>query len=525
MVCLLAGLMLAVVSGGTRAADMDGTWHGKVESRLFLLAMQLQIDRDGSGWKGQALFSAHGKEYSYPLRNLKLSDHEISFTSAFPGSDLRVTGTLHKGKLRGVGEVIIPGRKSIAVEWEAVRAVQQGEEPRSAVTVKERVVDKRIVRELPRPTGPYVVGRLSLYWEDTSRPEVMTEDPQDHRELVVYLWYPAQPQVRDPFAPYVPDADPILKAKADDSLPRARSLRTNTVSNAPFAAGRGQKACPVLIFSHGLGVKSSYYTAILEELASHGYVVAAIEHPYDTSAVVFPDGRLVRFANDQWAKARSLDEETTSLSRERIEVCAADDLFVLNRLTKLNEGTPDGVLKGRLDLKRVGIFGHSMGGLAAARACAIDQRFKACVNMDGENGGQVYLPEEAGRVPQPPFLYLTKRQELTDRELTIIGTTRKQYQAMEPKRARREYDDLEQLPSPSAVALIRNTEHASFSDLPLFSTEMMPQPLEVRLQTAQIVRDLVRQFFDRYVRGDGSSRWPIKRPGVLIEQFRPSSRR
>jgi hypothetical protein len=133
--------------------------------------------------------------------------------------------------------------------------------------------------------------------------------------------------------------------------------------------------------------------------------------------------------------------------------------------------------------------------------------------------GLVYLPDEAGQGPRQPFLYLGTRRVMTDSELAIMGLTRAQYGELERKHLRRMFASVAKLPSNPFVALIENTKHMSFSDLPLFSPTAVPQPLAVRLRTVQIIRDLARRYFDRHVRGDASAHWPMERPGVLVESF------
>ena len=146
------------------------------------------------------------------------------------------------------------------------------------------------------------------------------------------------------------------------------------------------------------------YSALLEELASHGYVVAAIQHTYGTSAVGFPDQRLVRFGGKKWnAGDQDPLENRLRFYRSITDVWASDAVFVLDQLAQLEQGTPASVLKGRLDLTHVGIFGHSFGGIAAAQACERDDRFKACLNLDGMRAGLVYLPDDAGHGPRSLF--------------------------------------------------------------------------------------------------------------------------
>src|SRR5207244_12300205 len=127
-----------------------------------------------------------------------------------------------------------------------------------------------------------------------------------------------------------------------------------------------------------------------------------------------------------------------------------------------------------------------------------------------------------GQGPRQPCLYMGTRRVMTDSELAIMGLTRDQYSELERKQLRRTFAPLEKLHSNPSVALIENAKHMSFSDTPLFSPTAVPQPLDVRLRTIQIIRDLTRRYFDRHVRGDASARWPMERLGVLIESFGPS---
>src|ERR1700687_4711803 len=58
--------------------------------------------------------------------------------------------------------------------------------------------------ELPRPTGPFAVGRVSTTWVDTARVDPFAPAPAQKRELVVWLWYPAQRADRAQPAEYFP---------------------------------------------------------------------------------------------------------------------------------------------------------------------------------------------------------------------------------------------------------------------------------------------------------------------------------
>jgi dienelactone hydrolase len=135
--------------------------------------------------------------------------------------------------------------------------------------------------------------------------------------------------------------------------------------------------------------------ATAEELASHGYVVVGVNHTYEPAVTVFADGRVV--AVNPEAQAGVLGPQTAPYQerfRQRAAVCdykAADLASVADQLERLPTDMA-GLLDGRLDLDRLGGFGHSFGGNAALQWCRNDRRCRAAANLDGA------LWTEVGRV-------------------------------------------------------------------------------------------------------------------------------
>lgn len=139
----------------------------------------------------------------------------------------------------------------------------------------------------PELTDGFAVGTRVLQWTDPDRPETFTPDPGDRRTVVAQLWYPARPGPADaPRAQYLgraeDEAHTVSEALAGgvglpgflfDSVPRAR---THAIPDAPVAeVGR----FPVVLFSPGSSGVRTQNTAWAEEIASHGYVVATLDHP------------------------------------------------------------------------------------------------------------------------------------------------------------------------------------------------------------------------------------------------------
>src|SRR5262249_31168870 len=188
---------------------------------------------------------------------------------------------------------------------------------------------------LPAPTGPFPVGRIAYHWTDSSRQDSFSPQKGIHREIMVYVWYPAAVKASGNTAPYLPAFLRRERAIGESEWKRtlgaayaavkSGQLRSHARENAKGSASG--KKYPVLIFSHGFGETGLTYTALLEDLASHGYVVFAIEHPYDASCVVFPDGRAIPFAQEKWEAALKKPEGAVAYQIEQIPVRAADLRF------------------------------------------------------------------------------------------------------------------------------------------------------------------------------------------------------
>lgn len=232
---------------------------------------------------------------------------------------------------------------------------------------------------LPEPTGAFTVGVTSRHWIDQAREETITvDDPDDQREVLVDFWYPATVEdgaVAAPYFPY-PEAqvnglNEILRNYNYSPLLQVQDFAGQTSHSYQDAAVAPQEATyPVLIFSHGWGGFPHVYTSILQEAASHGYVVAAINHPYASSVTAFPDGHVVLGNFD-------LDPEML------FAIVSEDQQFVLDQLEALNANDPGGMFTGRLNLEQIGVFGHSLGGIAATSTLFADDRFHAGISIDG----------------------------------------------------------------------------------------------------------------------------------------------
>ena len=250
---------------------------------------------------------------------------------------------------------------------------------------------------LPEPTGPSPVGTTSLHLTDASRPDPWAAGVSA-RELMVSLWYPAAP-TDGRRAPYMTPAESELLL-ADASItavpPDALStVRTNAVSGAP-PAGRS-RGLPFVVLSPGFIHPRSVLTALAEDLASHGYVVAGVDHTYESVATAFPDGRVTT----------CLAREAPRRDRKEKVVAgrAADVCFVLGELTGAHPAWPGA---GLIDPSRMAMAGHSIGGAATIATMLADSRIRAGIDMDGATTASI-----PGHGLSRPFLFLGKQSNYT----------------------------------------------------------------------------------------------------------------
>jgi dienelactone hydrolase len=232
------------------------------------------------------------------------------------------------------------------------------------------------------PTGPFHVGTVSREVPDPSR-GVPT---------MIQLFYPTSASA-GAAAPYMPKETADLAAQQLQLPPQLlESIVTGAFEAPEPAAGRR----PIILFSPGLQELRSDDTALVEELASRGFIVVAIDHPYESAIVELPDGQLIlsRFQD-------SSDPATSAqLRAAAVQARVGDIRAVLRALPAIDA---QGLLRGRLDLGKIGMFGFSLGGAATAEAMRDLPQIRAGIDLDGSlYGKSLSMPLTR------PFLFLAR---------------------------------------------------------------------------------------------------------------------
>ena len=410
--------------------------------------------------------------------------------------------------------------RTIAVVLVAVLSPEPGHAKQSAAQI----------RELPRPTGALAVGRVTLHLSDRTRHEPVSLGGGS-RELMVDIWYPAEPGEGTP-APYLDPRSFSDAASADrlrgllrgayDDIRKGR-VRTHARQRAPFA--RSVRRVPLLIFSHGGGEARETYSGQLEDLASHGFAVAAISHTHEAVLTILPDGRHIRLAPGRWPRPTKSAiaglPPSEEANQDRLQWWANDISFVIEELANINSARqPVWPFAGRLDVERIGAFGHSAGGQAAAHACQIEPRLRACLNQDGLSAFAPYYLDGRGWGMNQRFMLIVRnapREQPSDEELAAMHMTREQAQQLLDKLDARQEASLRRTGGGAYRVLMdaANTTHADFGDLP-FLQSATAREAEARAQILESVRTLTRAFFDKALKG---LRPPLLEAGAALPRF------
>lgn len=346
------------------------------------------------------------------------------------------------------------------------------------------------VPSIPDPNGPYAVGTRTIELADGSREELYSglEGP---RRFQIQVWYPAEVDPADKRAPWMANAGIVAPAIAtyidmpSFFLDHLKLVRLPAYQESPVVPVDG--GLPIILFSHGWNGFSAQNTGQALQLASHGYVVAGIQHTYGAVITVFEDGTVA--PNNPSALPRGApDAEYDTAARLLGDQWASDMAYALDILESQNRD-PGSPFNGSLDLQRVGVYGHSTGGGAAIQFCGTDSRCDAVLGMDPFMRPVSQEILERG-LDAPAFFMFS--QAWTDETDSVNNRLFSPFYA--------------KLQQPLGVISINGTAHYDFTDLPLLSP-LAPQlglkgPISGR-QVTRIINDYLLAFFDLTLK-DGS---------------------
>ena len=321
---------------------------------------------------------------------------------------------------------------------------------------------------LPKPTGPYPVGITDREIVDAAR----------GRRLMASIWYPAaQPGMPAPLTHHPNEvAAGLGKLAGLPGLPfqHLRYFRLAATEEVP--ALRDGAPFPVLVFSHGLVGLRLQNSSTLQDLASWGYVVVALDHTDAATVTVFPDGDTRFYDLERFGIPSNLEPDKTLMNEHVFPVWVADQRFVYDVLETWAQNDP--MFAGKLDVTRIGSFGHSFGGATALEVCRIDRRCRAAVNMDGGLYGAV-VSEPAVR----PLLLMSSA------ESNQYSGTIEEWRRM-----------VENAGAAAYWLEVPGSTHFSFTITQLLSPVLAPKGFNPRAGL-RVIDTYLRTFFDVHLRG------------------------
>ncbi|KAI0536350.1 platelet-activating factor acetylhydrolase [Xylaria digitata] len=307
----------------------------------------------------------------------------------------------------------------------------------------------------PELTGPFKVGTTVLELVDYSRQDPFAPTPRP-RDLVISLFYPTDTHSEQTKNCTLALQFPPATAATIDSLVNQTGIVETIATRSCIGSPLSRPDLPLLFLGPGLGNPRLFHSDMAGEIASQGWNVVTVDHPYDSFIVEYPDGRAVYATDSPNVDNRTDDEYLLEYLDARVK----DIIFVLDSLSNSSVtfqipglgGHPSSSLKTKthnrpgpkLRTEKVGVFGHSFGGAAALQLLKDDKRFYAGADLDGGVYGTVV---QEGT--DSPFLYLRapNHTHITDPTWAQAWPNLRGF--------KREYS-------------INGTKHGAFTDLPIF---------------------------------------------------------
>ncbi|WP_282079539.1 alpha/beta hydrolase family protein [Aquimarina algiphila] len=353
---------------------------------------------------------------------------------------------------------------------------------------------------LPTPTGKYKIGSDYIHLK-TDREEEITENTNDKRELMIKVWYPANIKNEEK-EPYLNDGDRIGFAKKY-GLPKSTFNYLNYVETHTYKSPKVvNEKFPVLIFSHGSYSKASGYYAIIEEIVSQGYIVLNINHTYESTGTLFPNGT-IKFYNKEydekyvstqqmgelaWKSQQDFNNAKTEnekllVSRNILKNYIAADITkrwskdISSVIDLLETWNKSSFLASRLDTNKIGVFGHSQGASAVGQSLLEDNRIIAGVSLDGVQWGNMI-----DSTLKKPFLIISSDWKFPHPNFNTYAFRNGSSTIF--------YD-----------AKIENSGHASFMDIPLMvNLQFVNEAGTINPNSVyKITTETVLRFFDMYL--------------------------
>lgn len=378
------------------------------------------------------------------------------------------------------------------------------------------------VFSLPTPDGAYAIGTRQFDMTDASRTGVLEDAVGTPRRFQVRAWYPATvAKGAEPRAYFTDQETELERSVASNwGLPwflfdHFRRVPTHSYVDAPLRDPAQKR--PVVVFNHGYWGWVGQNTALMEKLASHGFIVFSIAHAHDAGTLLFADGTRIPTSPNKAAasvptegmfafwKARTHEAHYAALKQYQQDfdqhrvmrsfaAWRADIRFLVDALQARRLPTAPELARAS-DLSRLAYVGMSFGGTSSSSACHHDRRCRAAVNLDGEEFDWSLYDAEV-RMP-----------------LLVVHADFERYPAFGPGNGTPgssindyAYERWSEAGLNATVhrARIRDQRHLGLTDLPLSARLQARERFYGSLEGRQAVaatNDFILAFLDRYLSG------------------------
>lgn len=303
-------------------------------------------------------------------------------------------------------------------------------------------------------------GHIIRELRDRSRPEPF--GPESERSIAISIYYPIEAEQESArmigyAGLFAPAADKALQVLSGMGVDPAYLKQLESGIYPDVSPPRTSARFPVMLYCPAFGVVKDMYLFNVLQLVNDGFIVIAVGSTHESIFTVFPDGTFV----PQSEQVSSIRNDDFSMWNGLLNARTADLRFVLDELEQMNRAEDSArgrELQSLFDLSRVGIVGHSLGGVAAVAVLRDDPRIRFAVLMDPSFH---LIPEREGEPIEKPVLLM--RQQLTSRD-ELQG--RMSAELIEPFITG--YEKLAaSLSGLHSIVSIPGTGHLSFCDVPL----------------------------------------------------------
>nr|WP_234405672.1 carboxylic ester hydrolase [Paenibacillus sp. IHBB 10380] len=346
------------------------------------------------------------------------------------------------------------------------------------------------IMAFPEPTGEYTVGTQAFHLVDQKRKEFVVPNSQVNRKLMVQVYYPAEKGTSKP-SPYFENIDALTEQlSVTQGFPHISTTHlglTETHSYKDATPVKVKDKFPLLLFAHGMSY-SRQNTFQLEELASQGYVVVALNFTGDAATTVFPNGDRVD---------STPIENTITFLNNRIKLWEQDASFVLDEVIKGDFDNNFKPIAELIDYDKIGMLGHSFGGATSVQMLVKDDRIKAAIDMDGGLYGDP-MPQNG---PGKPFMLMN-----AEASIKFMNEAHGQEAGNRDELFEESYLRNKTVEKPGVyTTIIPKTNHGSFTDLAAVSPIINESGADVNA-IYKLINEMALGFFDIHLKGTNENK-------------------